>query len=166
MWLFPFIFVFYEITHYLANDMYLPAMPRLVADLQTTTHLGQQTITVWFLGTAALQLLLGPLSDRLGRKPILFLGGLIFILSTLICALTSNIHLFLIARFFQGTAVCAVITAGYSSIHELYDQIRAGFRATGRRNSPTMAKLALDIWYINYMGLGRIIGVMVYYARK
>lgn len=122
---FPFIFVFYEITHYLANDMYLPSLPHLVADLHTTTYLGQQTITVWFIGSVTLQLILGPLSDRFGRRPILFMGGCLFILSSLACALTMNIHVLLVSRFFQGTAICAVITAGYSSIHELYERIRA-----------------------------------------
>src|ERR1700722_16800377 len=88
--LFPFILVFYEVTNYLANDMYLPALPHMTIDLRTTAQMAQQTLTTWFLGTASLQLFLGPLSDRLGRRPILFGGGLVFIISTLICALASN----------------------------------------------------------------------------
>ncbi len=123
--LFPFLLVFYEITNYLANDMYLPALPSLATDLGITPHLAQQTLTTWFLGSASLQLFLGPLSDRLGRRPILLGGGAVFILSTIVCAMTTNINILLTARFFQGCAVCSIGTAGYSSIHEIYDRMRA-----------------------------------------
>ena len=77
------------------------------------------------LGTASLQLFLGPLSDRFGRRPILLGGGLVFILATIFCAAANTIQILLIARFFQGCAVCTIGTAGYSSIHEFYDQIKA-----------------------------------------
>src|SRR5579883_399237 len=93
--LFPFLLVFYEITNYLANDMYLPALPSLATDLGITPHLAQQTLTTWFLGSASLQLFLGPLSDRLGRRPILLGGGAVFILSTIVCAMTTNINILL-----------------------------------------------------------------------
>lgn len=121
--IFPYLLVFYEIATYLANDLYLPALPRITTDLQTTTSMVQQTLTAWFLGSSSLQLILGPLSDRFGRKPILLVGGLIFICSTLICALTSNLHTLLIARFLQGVVVATLGTAGYASIHESYDRV-------------------------------------------
>src|SRR5437763_170719 len=123
--LFPFIFVFYEVTNYLANDMYLPALPTLTGDLNTTIHLAQLTLSTWFFGTASMQLILGPLSDRFGRRPILLGGGLVFIIATLICALSTNIHTLIMARFFQGCAVCSVVTAGYSTIHEIYEHTQA-----------------------------------------
>ncbi|TAK74956.1 MAG: Bcr/CflA family efflux MFS transporter [Gammaproteobacteria bacterium] len=123
--LFPFLLVFYEITNYLANDMYLPALPHLAADLSIPTHLAQQTLTAWFLGTTSLQLILGPFSDRFGRRLVLLGGGVVFIISTIICALTANIQVLLTARFFQGCAICTIGTAGYSSIHEIFDRIKA-----------------------------------------
>ncbi len=123
--LFPFFLVFYEVTNYLANDMYLPALPQITTYLHTTIQSTQQTLTIWFLGTASLSLFLGPLSDRLGRRPVLFAGGFLFILSTWFCMTATNIYMLLIARFFQGCAVCFVVTAGYASIHEIYDHIKA-----------------------------------------
>jgi MFS family permease len=48
-----------------------------------------------------------------------------FVIATLVCASTSDIYILLIARFFQGSAVCSVIVAGYAAIHELYDQKEA-----------------------------------------
>jgi len=123
--LFPFILVFYEITNYLANDMYLPALPFLAKDLTISAHLAQMTLTVWFLGTASMQLILGPISDRVGRRPVLIGGGIIFISSTIFCALAPNIKILLIARFFQGCSVCTIGTAGYSSIHESFNRHKA-----------------------------------------
>lgn len=122
---FPYILVFYEITNYLANDMYLPALPEMARDLHVDNHYAQMTLTAWFLGTASMQLILGPLSDRFGRRPTLLGGGILFTLATFVCAVSSNIHVILIARFFQGGSVCTIGTAGYSSIHECFDQKRA-----------------------------------------
>lgn len=110
---------------YLSNDMYLPALPQMAQELSASNELTQLSLTTWFLGAASMQLFLGPISDRFGRRPILLLGGVIFVLATAICASTSNIHVLLIARFLQGCAVCSVTVAGYAAVHELYDQKEA-----------------------------------------
>lgn len=118
---FPLAIVFFEIATYLANDMYLPGLPVLMADLQISKEVAQNTLLYWFLGTASMQLLMGPLSDTYGRKIILLLGAISFTLTSFICALTDHIALFLLARFIQGCAVCAVVVAGYSAVHEFYE---------------------------------------------
>lgn len=123
--LFPLLLVLAETVAYLSTDMYLPALPQIANTLQASPNLVQMTLTAWFLGSASLQLFLGPLSDYLGRKPILLAGGVIFVLSTLACALTNHIMILLFARFMQGTTVAFVIVAGYASIHESFDQKRA-----------------------------------------
>lgn len=123
--IFPFLLVFYEITTWLSNDMYLPALPQIMSDLNTSHGLVQLTLTTWFLGLGTMQPILGPVSDRYGRRPILLWGGLVFVISTIVCALSSNIHVLLVARFIQGVATCSVTIAGYASIHELYDQRQA-----------------------------------------
>ncbi len=122
---FPFLLVCYEIINYLANDMYLPALPSITQDFEINTRLAQQTVTTWFFGASALHLLLGPLSDRFGRKPVLLIGGILFITATSVCAITSNIHTLLLARFIQGAVVSTLITAGYPSIHEAYHRKQA-----------------------------------------
>jgi MFS transporter, DHA1 family, multidrug resistance protein len=122
---FPLLLVCYEIINYLANDMYLPALPSMMHDLGINTRLAQQTITAWFLGASALHLLLGPASDRFGRKPVLLIGAVFFTVATWVCAFTSNITILLIARFIQGAVVSTLSTAGYASIHETYDRKQA-----------------------------------------
>lgn len=139
---FPLILVVYEISNYLANDAYLPAMPGIANELHTTNHLVQLTLTAFFLGNATMQLILGPISDRYGRRMLLLSGGVVFIITTLICALSSNIYTLLIIRFFQGSAVTSMIIAGYATIHAMYDQIRA-IKTLAWMNSITVLAPAL-----------------------
>lgn len=118
--LFPIALVFIEIATYLSNDMYLPSLPSLALDFNTTQQAAQDTLLVWFLGSASMQLFMGPLSDRYGRRIVLIVGGLFYIVASLICATTHNMALMLIARFIQGSTVCSVVVAGYAAIHEYY----------------------------------------------
>lgn len=123
--IFPILLACYEMVTYLSNDMYLPALPQMAHDLSVSNELTQLSLTTWFLGAASMQLFLGPMSDRFGRRPILLLGGLIFTLATIVCATTSDITVLLIARLLQGCAVCSVTVAGYAAVHEIYDQKEA-----------------------------------------
>ncbi len=139
---FPIVLVLYEISNYLANDAYLPAMPGIANQLQTTNHLVQLTLTAFFLGNATMQLILGPISDRFGRRMLLLIGGVVFITTTLACALSNNIYTLLIVRFFQGSAVTSMIVAGYATIHAMYDQVRA-IKTLAWMNSITVLAPAL-----------------------
>ena len=123
--LFPFFLVLFEVCAYLSNDMYLPTLTRITQDFQTSTSLVQLTLSMWFLGSSSMQLLIGPLSDRFGRKIMLLIGGVVFILSSALCAFAPNIETLLVARLVQGTTVCFVIVAGYGAINELYSSTRA-----------------------------------------
>ena len=124
-WIFPFLLVLYEIPNYLSTDMFLPALPEITINLSTLPHISQQTIGIWFLGGACFQLLLGPLSDHFGRRPVLLIGAFCFVLASLGCALAPNIQILLLTRFIQGCSVGVIGTAGYATIHELYDQVKA-----------------------------------------
>ena len=122
---FPILLVLYELCIYLSNDAYLPVLPHIAQDLNTSHHLIQLTLTAWFMGSASMQLFLGPVSDRIGRRPVLLCGGIIFILSTLGCALVQDIDTLLILRFIQGATISSMIIAGYATIHELFSTERA-----------------------------------------
>ncbi|MEE9452498.1 MAG: multidrug effflux MFS transporter [Gammaproteobacteria bacterium] len=118
--LFPILLALYEIATYLSVDMYLPALVQVAEDLSAAPSHAQLTVTLWFLGGALAYLPLGLVADRFGRRPILLWGGVIFIVTTTICALTHDIYTLMIARFIQGATVCSVLIAGYASVHELY----------------------------------------------
>lgn len=120
--LFPLLLVFYEIATYLSNDMYLPALPQMMRDLGFDSRQAQLTLTTWFLGQASMPLVMGIISDRYGRRPVLLLGGVIYILATITCALSSNFYTLLIARFIEGSMVASMLVPGYACIHEMYEQ--------------------------------------------
>jgi len=121
----PVLLALFELVIYLSNDMYLPALSAIKNDLQASDRLVQFSLTSWFLGGTVFHLVIGPISDRVGRRPVIFIGGLVFVISSLFCASTTSIVVLLIARFFQGTTVSAIAVAGYASVHELLDDIGA-----------------------------------------
>ena len=123
--LFPFFLILYEFCTNMSNDMYLPALPLIAKDFETQLHVIQLTIVLWLAGNTSVQLLIGPLSDRYGRRAILLAGGGVFLLSTLGCALAPSVLVLIIARFLQGIGVCTMMVAGYASIHDLYDDQKA-----------------------------------------
>ena len=90
--LFPFVLVFLEMVTFLSTDMYLPALPILLEDFNITQDIAQYTLSFWFLGSMSMQLILGPMTEKYGRKPILTIAIIIFILSSFICSYTDNIN--------------------------------------------------------------------------
>ncbi len=121
LWLFPFALIFLEIAVFLSNDMYLPSMPAIAHDLSFTQEQTQYTLTLWFLGSGSLQLLLGPISDRFGRRSLVVIGGIVYVISSVVCAVATTLPILLIARFIQGSTICAVLVAGGAAVHELFN---------------------------------------------
>jgi len=125
MQIFPILLVLYEISTYLSNDMYLPALPQMMADIGLTMHQAQFTLTAWFLGSAGMPLVMGVISDRYGRRPVLLIGGIIYLLATMVCALTHDPSILLAARVVEGAMIPSMMVPGYACIHEMYEQREA-----------------------------------------
>lgn len=117
---FPIFLFLYSFTGNVSNDIFMPSMPVLVHVFNTNDHWVQLTLAMWFLGAAAPQLLMGPVADRYGRRALLFWGGLVFLLSTLVCAVSMHIGWLIVARFFQGVGVCSLTIVSFVVIHELF----------------------------------------------
>src|ERR687893_1627623 len=83
----------------LSTDMYLPSLPAIAAGLGATTGQAQLTLSAFLLGFAAGQFFYGPISDRVGRKPVLLFGLGVFTGPSLIFALAPNIQTLIRARF-------------------------------------------------------------------
>ncbi|MFT5808283.1 MAG: Bcr/CflA subfamily drug resistance transporter [Moritella dasanensis] len=91
---------------FLATDMYLPAFETIRSEFGTTQTLISLSLSIFLLGMALGQLVYGPLSDRIGRKKMLFVGMTIFVISTAVISVSSSIELFLLARFGQALGAC------------------------------------------------------------
>lgn len=139
---FSFFLTVYTIIVFLSNDAYLPALPEIMKDFGVSTHAVQATVTAWFLGSASVQLVLGPLSDRFGRRPVLLIGGIFFVISSAVCALTGELSVFIIARVAQGAAVTSMIVAGYAAVNEAYEQEKA-IKVLAKINGVTVLAPAL-----------------------
>lgn len=123
--LFPFFLILYEFCVNLSTDMYLPALPSLQQEFSVSFNAVQFTIAAWIAGDFSLQFFTGPLADHYGKRTILLIGGVLFLISTIVCALAPSISLFTISRFVQGMGVGIMMVAGYACIHDTYDDKKA-----------------------------------------
>lgn len=112
-----------EIFGPISMDLYLPALPRLATDLHTSESLAQATMSVCMLGLAFGQLVVGPLSDRLGRRRPLLAGVGLFAVLSLVCAVAPSIWLLLVARFLQGLCGSAGIVTSLAVARDLADGV-------------------------------------------
>ena len=124
-WIFPLFLILCQFCANMSNDMYLPAFIAIKKSLLAPTLLIQLTITAWLFGIAAVQLWVGPVSAKYGRRPVLFGGGLLFLLATIGCAMAPDIYTFLFSRIFQGVGVCTIMVAGYACAQECYQEKQA-----------------------------------------
>ena len=103
----------------LSIDALLPAIPEIGFAIgnQNSTDL-QLLITMIFLGFGVGQLVLGPLSDSFGRKPIMYIGFAIFILASFVCVFSTSLEWMLVGRIFQGIGLSAPRTICISIIRD------------------------------------------------
>ncbi|MDF2679047.1 MAG: transporter [Brevibacillus sp.] len=104
----------------LSLDMYLPALPMLETDLQTTTSMAQMSLTACLVGLSVGQLFAGPLSDVQGRRKPLLIGLIFYALSSFLCAIAPSIWTFLLLRLVQGMAGSAGIVIARATVRDLY----------------------------------------------
>lgn len=110
----------------LATDMYLPAMPAMAEALDTGPDQVQLTLSFYMAGFAMAQLFCGPISDRLGRKPVMIAGFSLFLLASLLCAFAPSIEVLLAGRFLQAFGGAAGPVLARASVRDIYGPIEAG----------------------------------------
>lgn len=109
----------------LSIDLYLPAFPIMAQIFQTDIGHIQISISIFFAGFAIGQLLWGPLSDKKGRKPILYIGLILFIIGAVAIYFTTNIFVLWGMRFLQAFGGSAGIVIGRAIVIDLYDKEKA-----------------------------------------
>ncbi|MDE1473355.1 Bcr/CflA family multidrug efflux MFS transporter [Xenorhabdus bovienii] len=91
----------------LAIDMYLPSMPTIATNFGVDAGRVQMTLSSYILGFAIGQMVYGPMSDSLGRKPVIVGGVIVFAIASAACALSQNIDTFISMRFLHGFSAAA-----------------------------------------------------------
>jgi len=102
-------------------DMYLPSLPEIGTRLQASSGQVQFTLAIFFVGLAIGQLIYGPLSDRFGRKPLLYIGIGLYTLASLGCALAPDIQWLTALRLLQALGGCAGIVLARAIVRDLFD---------------------------------------------
>ncbi|MFE9817341.1 multidrug effflux MFS transporter [Streptomyces sp. NPDC005773] len=105
----------------LSMDMYLPALPAVTDSLHAPAATVQLTLTACLAGMALGQLVVGPMSDRWGRRRPLLIGMIVYIFATAICVLAPTVELLIGFRLLQGLAGAAGIVIARAVVRDLYD---------------------------------------------
>jgi len=101
-------------------DMYLPGFPGIAHALNTTIDKVQLSLTSYFVGVAAGQLLYGPLLDRFGRRRPLYLGLFIYVCSSILCAVAGSVESLIAFRLLQALGGCVGMVASQALVRDVF----------------------------------------------
>src|SRR5690606_12225033 len=101
-------------------DMYLPGFPAIAENLGTTIYNVQLSLTAYLVGIAIGQLFYGPLLDKYGRKKPLYVGLVIYILTSIACAYTYSVDHLIVMRFLQAIGGCVGMVAAQALVRDLF----------------------------------------------
>ncbi len=107
----------------LSMDMYLPALPEVTGALNAPAATVQLTLTACLAGMALGQLVVGPMSDKWGRRRPLLIGMIVYVLATAVCALAPTAETLIGFRLLQGLAGAAGIVIARAVVRDLYDGV-------------------------------------------
>lgn len=110
----------FNILASLGMDIYLPVVPAMPAIFGTTPDLIQLTLTVYMIMLGVGQVFFGPISDRIGRRPVLIGGALIFAAASFLLAATTSASFFVALRILQAIGASATLVAIFATIRDVY----------------------------------------------
>ena len=139
---------------HMAMTIVLPSLPAIALALQVRASTAQLVFTLYVAAFAAAQLVAGPMSDRFGRRPVLIAGLALFMMSSLVCALTGNIWVLIMARMAQGAGACTGMVVTRALIRDAYGEAQTGrilsYAAMAMGAAPAFAPVIggyLEIWH-------------------
>ena len=110
----------FDILASLAMDIYLPVVPAMPAILGTTPAVIQLTLSLYLIVLGLGQVVFGPISDRIGRRPVLISGALLFGASSFLLAGTSDATAFVALRVLQALGASAALVATFATVRDVY----------------------------------------------
>ncbi|MCT8988773.1 multidrug effflux MFS transporter [Chelativorans sp. SCAU2101] len=133
--------------------LYTPAMPEIVRAFGTTEAAVKMTLSLYFAGFAVAQLVCGPLSDGLGRKPVTFAFMGIYAVASLVAVLAPTVEVLIAARFFQGVGAAAGVAISRALVRDLFTNEQSArimnltglILAAGPALAPTIGGLTMEL---------------------
>ncbi|CCG07377.1 CmlA/FloR family chloramphenicol efflux MFS transporter [Pararhodospirillum photometricum] len=110
----------FDVLASLAMDLYLPVVPAMPGLLNTTPFLIQLTLSLYMGMLGVGQVIFGPMSDRLGRRPVLLVGGSVFVVASLGAACSSTATAFVAFRLLQAMGASAALVATFATVRDVY----------------------------------------------
>ncbi len=120
--MFPLAIVLFEFCTYIANDMIQPGMIAVITEYHVGVEWVARSLTAYLIGGTLITWILGPLSDRVGRRPVMIFGAVVFALSLLLILFSWNIESFMVWRIIQGMGLCYILAVGYAAIQEGFEE--------------------------------------------
>ncbi len=108
-----------------STDLYLPAIPQLIESLGANISQGQLTLSIFLMGFAVGQLFYGSISDRYGRKPVLYLGLGVYLAATVACIVAPDINSLIAARLVQGIGGASAPVLARAMVVDSHNRIDA-----------------------------------------
>lgn len=112
----------FELLTYVASDVVMPGMLTVIKDLNAQPHYVPWSLNAYLLGGVSFQWLIGPASDRFGRRPLLLIGCALFSVSCLATPWVDNIRVFTLLRFIQGIGLGFVVVVSYPALQEAFNE--------------------------------------------
>lgn len=140
---FPFLLIFSAVSAAMEIELSLPSFPDIARAFSVSEEVIEGTISLNFLGFCIAALFYGPLSDRFGRRPILLLGTVLFLLGSLCCSLAPSIEMILFSRFIQGLGAAGSFVVVFTMISDAYKDNEA-MHWIGLLNAILTATMALS----------------------
>lgn len=127
----------------LALNIFVPSMPGIISALNTDAETVQLALSLFLASVALSQLVLGPLSDMFGRRPVVLAGMSVFFVATAMCAFAPSIDVLIGGRILQAAGGCAGIVLARSIVRDLFEREKAasmiGYVTAGMAVAPLMA---------------------------
>ena len=104
----------------LSTDLYLPSLPGIARGFDTSVATVQLTLSLFMAVFGVSLLVIGPLSDRLGRRPVLLWGLGLYVMASVLCMLAPSIEILLLGRMLQAIGTCCAMVGGRAMVRDLY----------------------------------------------
>lgn len=114
------VITLFETLTYMASDLIMPAMLSVTRDLEADPRHIPNALNLYLIGGVCLQWLIGPLSDRFGRRPLLLVGCALFVVTCAAAALSPGIEVFNALRLLQGMGLGFVVAVSYPALQEVF----------------------------------------------
>lgn len=149
---FPFLLIFSAVSAAMEIELSLPSFPDIARAFSVSEEVIEGTISLNFFGFCVSSLFYGPLSDRFGRRPILLLGTLLFLIGSISCFLAPTIEMILVSRFIQGLGAAGSFVVVFTMISDAYKDNEAT-HWIGMLNAILTATMALAPILGGYLNL-------------